>query len=131
MVCHHLKSNRDGRGQAIDDLAQGIPHQQQIAVGIQQLRLPRRIGGQHHKRFFGHSILLAGTDARNRQPPKRLGSGIGAAGARIELKGRGHGAAFTRAFVQRQRHELHCPLGEEPKSLQRGDTFGDSAMCGA
>ncbi len=88
---HHVERDGDGGGQAVDHLRQRIPDQQHVAMRIEQLRLPRGVSGQHHQRLGGFPIGLVRADFRDRQPLHRLGSGVGPAGAGIELEGGGHG----------------------------------------
>ena len=52
--CAHIMSrrDRDGRGQAVDHLAEAVADQQQVAMRIEQLRHPHRVGGEHDDRLL-------------------------------------------------------------------------------
>ena len=109
MVRHHLQRDGNGRWQSVDHLAERIPDQQDVAMRIEDLRLTRRIGGQHDQRFLRFAVCLVGANLRHRQPFHWLGRGVGAAGARIELECGRHWRALASA-------------GEKAK--QRLDTAG-------
>ena len=64
MGAHHLHRHRDRRRQAVNHLPQAIADQQHLAMRIEQLRHPGRIGGQHDDRHAGLGAdLLAHVDA--------------------------------------------------------------------
>ena len=65
-----------------------------IAMRIEQLRLPGGIGGEHHDRGIDRAPLLARPDRRHGQPLHRRRRGVGAAGAGVELESGGHGASL-------------------------------------
>jgi hypothetical protein len=99
MGAHHLDAYRDGGRQAVDHLTQAVPDQQDLAMGIQQLRHAHGVGGEHDDRLFGAKAAVVG---RGFSPPER-GDGhplarnrhrSGAAG-RIVDRERGHGRAHS------------------------------------
>ncbi len=55
---HHLHGHADGVGQAVDDHADAVADQQDVAVGIENLGHRRRVGGQANQR----RLPLAGAD---------------------------------------------------------------------
>ena len=67
MGAHHLHRHRHGRRQAVDHLAQAVADQQHLAMRVEQLRHPHRVGGQHDDRLLGLAVLLArrGSPARS------------------------------------------------------------------
>jgi len=71
MGAHHLHRHRHGRRQAVDHLAQAVADQQHLAMRVEQLRHPHRIGGQHDQRLLGLAVLFPGTDRRNGHPLPR------------------------------------------------------------
>ena len=89
---HHVERDRQRRRQAVNHLRQTVPHQQHVAVGIEQLRHARRIGGEHDDGL----LALARLDLRHRQPLHRSGCGMGAAGGCVERIGRRHKGFLAR-----------------------------------
>ena len=51
MGAHHVEADRDGGRQAVNDLAEAVADQQQVAMRIEELRHARRIGGEHDDRL--------------------------------------------------------------------------------
>ena len=140
---HHVERDRQGGGQAIDDLGQRIADQQHVAMRIEQLRLARGIGGQHHQRLVGLALELAALDLGHGQPLHRRGRGIGAAGRGVEREGRGHGARSSpaRGGVQMPdrpaRHDARagrpscpCPIGSEGEFDRAAPGLGIADLAG-
>lgn len=80
MIAHHVQRYRQGRRQAVNDLAKRISDKQHVAMGIEQLRRACGIGGQHDQRFFGFALEFAALNNRNGQALARLRGRIGPTG---------------------------------------------------
>jgi hypothetical protein len=61
---HHLERHRHGGLETVHDVAEGIAHQDGVAIAIDQRRGMSVIGGQHHDRI----AALAGADVRRGEP---------------------------------------------------------------
>ena len=90
MRAHHLEADRDGRRQAVNHLAEAVADQQEIAMRIEQLRHPHRVGGERDDRL----AALARQDRRRGQSLHRRRAGRRAAGRGVDRVG-GHGARFS------------------------------------
>ena len=101
---HHLEADRNGRGQAVNDLAEAVADQQQVAMRIEQLRHPHRVGGERDDRL----AALAGQDRRRGQPLHRRRRRRGAAGRRVDRVG-GHGPRLADCCGAAKRRRLHLP----------------------
>ena len=71
---HHVERDGDGRRQAVDDLTEAVADEQQVAMLVEQLRHPHRVGGKSDDRLLGLSVDLAGAQRRRGHPLARHGA---------------------------------------------------------
>ena len=57
---HHVERHGYGGRKPVNDLAEAVADEQQVAMLVEQLRHSHRVGGQRDDRLFGVSVDLAG-----------------------------------------------------------------------
>ena len=119
MGAHHLHRHRHGRRQAVDHLAQAVADQQHLAMRVEQLRHPHRVGGQHDQRLLGLGRSFGFLAAADRGDGHALAwhrRRRRAAGRGIDGEGR-HGAPSSRCAVPQPAPPRPRPA-DKPERIQ-------------